>query len=52
MATGAVDAPAPAIFCAMRPWAGVLNHVGILAVLALLFLLAFRLRGENLFTAG
>lgn len=33
-------------------WAGVLNLVGILAVLALLFVLAFRLRGENLFTAG
>lgn len=33
-------------------WAGVLNLAGILAVLALLFVLAFRLRGENLFTAG
>lgn len=33
-------------------WAGVLNLVCILAVLALLFVLAFRLRGENLFTAG
>lgn len=33
-------------------WAGVLNQVSILAVLSLLFLLAFRLRGDNLFTAG
>ncbi|MFP5315109.1 MAG: hypothetical protein ACLGHS_07000 [Actinomycetes bacterium] len=33
-------------------WAGVLSQVGILAVLVLLFLLAFRLRGENLFTPG
>lgn len=33
-------------------WAGVLNLIGILAVLSLLFVLAFRLRGENLFTAG
>jgi hypothetical protein len=32
--------------------AGILNYVGIMAVLALLFVLAFRLRGENLFTAG
>lgn len=32
-------------------WAGALNQIGILAVLSLLFLLAFRLRGENLFTA-
>lgn len=31
-------------------WAGVLNQVSFLAVMALLFLLAFRLRGENLFT--
>jgi len=30
--------------------AGVLNQVSFLAVTALLFLLAFRLRGENLFT--
>jgi hypothetical protein len=33
-------------------WAGVLNLIGILAVLSLLFVLAFRLRGENLFTVG
>jgi hypothetical protein len=32
--------------------AGILNYAGILAVFALLFVLAFRLRGENLFTAG
>lgn len=31
-------------------WGGVLNQVSFLAVMALLFLLAFRLRGENLFT--
>jgi hypothetical protein len=37
---------------AMLAWAGALNHIGLLAVLALLFLLAFRLRGENLFAAG
>jgi hypothetical protein len=32
-------------------WAGVLNQIGILAVLALVFLLAYRLQGRILFTA-
>jgi hypothetical protein len=32
-------------------WAAVLNQVGILAVLALVFLLAYRLQGRILFTA-
>jgi hypothetical protein len=32
-------------------WAGVLNQVGILAILALVFLLAYRLQGRILFTA-
>jgi hypothetical protein len=50
-----VEATIPALPSAeatLLAWAGVLNLVGILAVLALLFVLAFRLRGENLFTAG
>lgn len=42
----------PAGEAALLAWAGALNHVGILAVLALLFLLALRLKGENLFSAG
>jgi hypothetical protein len=42
----------PSAEATLLAWAGVLNLVGILAVLALLFVLAFRLRGENLFTAG
>lgn len=42
----------PAGEAALLAWAGALNHLGVLAVLALLFLLAFRLKGENLFTAG
>ncbi|MGN7256558.1 hypothetical protein [Arthrobacter sp. SAFR-023] len=33
-------------------WAGALNQLGILAVLALIFLLAYRLRSEILFTRG
>lgn len=51
----AVEATIPALpsgEAALLAWAGALNQVGILAVLSLLFLLAFRLRGENLFTAG
>jgi len=32
-------------------WAGVLNQVGLLAVLALVFFLAYRLQGRILFTA-
>jgi len=51
----AVEAAIPALpagEAVLLAWAGALNHVGILAVLALLFLLAFRLKGENLFTAG
>lgn len=42
----------PADEAILLAWATALNHIGILAVLALLFLLAFRLKGENLFTAG
>lgn len=51
----AVEATLPALpagEAVLLAWAGALNHIGILAVLALLFLLAFRLKGENLFTAG
>lgn len=33
-------------------WAGALNQVGVLAILSLVFLLACRLRGAVLFTAG
>ena len=36
----------------MLAWSAVLNQTGVLAVAALLFLLALRLRGANLFTAG
>ncbi len=42
----------PASEAALLAWAGALNHLGVLAVLALLFMLAFRLKGENLFSAG
>lgn len=42
----------PSAEAALLAWAGALNHLGLLAVLALLFLLAVRLRGENLFAAG
>lgn len=42
----------PAAEASLLAWAGALNQAGILAVLSLVFLLAFRLRGENLFTAG
>lgn len=51
----AVEATIPSLppgEAALLAWADGLNQVGILAVLALLFLLAFRLRGENLFTGG
>ncbi|WP_307613499.1 hypothetical protein [Pseudarthrobacter sp. W1I19] len=37
---------------ALLAWAGTLSHISVLAVLALLFLLAFRLRAANLFTAA
>ena len=37
---------------ALLAWAEALNQTGILAVLALIFLLAYRLRSENLFTPG
>jgi hypothetical protein len=50
-----VEATIPALPNAeatLLAWAGVLNLIGILAVLSLLFVLAFRLRGENLFTVG
>lgn len=40
----------PGAEAALLAWAGALNHVGVLSVLALLFLLALRLRAENLFT--
>jgi hypothetical protein len=52
---GSVEATIPALptsEATLLAWAGTLNLIGILAVLALLFVLAFRLRGENLFTAG
>lgn len=48
----AVISVLPSAEASLLAWAGVLNHVGFLAVLALVFLLAFRLRGENLFAAG
>ncbi|MFF2317425.1 hypothetical protein ACFVTE_14285 [Arthrobacter sp. NPDC058097] len=37
---------------ALLAWGGALSQMGILAVLALLFVLAFRLRSAVLFTAG
>lgn len=37
---------------ALLAWAEALNQTGILAVLALIFLVAYRLRSEILFTAG
>lgn len=40
----------PAGEAALLAWAGTLSHLSTLAVLALLFLLAFRLRGAKLFT--
>lgn len=42
----------PAAEAVLLAWADALSQVSILAVLSLVFLLAFRLRGENLFTAG
>jgi hypothetical protein len=42
----------PSGLAALMSWGAALNQVGILAVLVLVFLLAFRLRGENLFTTG
>ncbi|WP_395401603.1 hypothetical protein ACHMXB_21015 [Arthrobacter sp. UC242_113] len=48
-ATVPVLPPGPA---ALLAWAGTLNQLGILAVLALIFLLAYRLRSEILFTRG
>ena len=51
----AVDATIPALPGAeagQLAWAAALTQVGVLAVLALLFLLAFRLRGDTLFTRG
>jgi hypothetical protein len=51
----AVDATIPAVpgtEAGQLAWAGALTQVGVLAVLALLFLLAFRLRGDTLFTRG
>lgn len=42
----------PPTEAALLIWAGILSHLGVLAVLALLFLLGLRLRGENLFTTG
>lgn len=51
----ALDATIPSLPSgpgALLSWGTALNQVGILAVLALVFLLAFRLRGENLFTPG
>jgi hypothetical protein len=42
----------PPAEAALLAWAGILSHIGVLAVLALLFLLGLRLRGENLFTTG
>jgi hypothetical protein len=49
----AMEATIPALppdEAALLAWASVLYQVSVLAVAALLFLLAFRLRGENLFT--
>lgn len=51
----AVDATLPALPPgpgALPAWAATLNQIGFLAVLALVFLLAHRLRSENLFTPG
>ena len=51
----AVEAVIPALpsgEAALLAWSAALSQVGILAVLVLLFVLAFRLRGENLFTPG
>ncbi|MFE4837644.1 hypothetical protein ACFRAU_23545 [Arthrobacter sp. NPDC056691] len=48
-ATIPVLPPGPA---ALLAWAGALNQLGILAVLALIFLLAYRLRSKILFTPG
>lgn len=51
----ALDATIPALPsgpAALLAWAGALNQLGILAVLALIFLLAYRLRSEILFTRG
>ncbi|WP_426766070.1 hypothetical protein ACP3TD_05895 [Pseudarthrobacter sp. 1G09] len=51
----AVDATIPALPGAearQLAWAAALTQVGVLAVLTLLFLLAFRLRGDTLFTRG
>lgn len=42
----------PSTEAALLVWAGILSHISVLAVLALLFLLALRLRGETLFTTG
>ena len=42
----------PAGPATLLTWAEVLNQIGILAILALVFLLAHRLRSEVLFTAG
>jgi hypothetical protein len=42
----------PAAESTLLVWAGILTHIGVLAVLALLFLLGLRLRGDNLFTPG
>jgi len=42
----------PSTEAALLVWAGILSHISVLAVLALLFLLAWRLRGETLFTTG
>lgn len=42
----------PSAEAALLVWAGILSHISVLAVLALLFLLAVRLRGETLFTTG
>lgn len=42
----------PSTEAALLVWAGTLSHTGVLAVLALLFLLGLRLRRENVFTTG
>lgn len=42
----------PATEAALLVGAGILSHISVLAVLALLFLLGLRLRGDNLFTTG
>jgi hypothetical protein len=51
----AIEAIVPALptyEAVLLAWAGALNQVSFLAVAALMFLLALRLRGENLFTPG